>query len=104
MYQVNTLTPEEVVTAISRPEVKLVDVRTPEEYKVQRIPNCLLIPLQEFATLYSKDLSSEDEIIVYCQAGMRSQKAANFLINHGYTNVSHMSGGLANWHGPLESG
>ena len=37
------------------------------------------------------------EIIVYCKAGVRSQKAALALKQAGFTNVSNLTGGILAW-------
>jgi rhodanese-related sulfurtransferase len=103
MRDFKTVTPDFVLNEYLRTDVKIVDVRTIEERNDQYIPGSVHIPLDEFTTLYQSELSPVDEIIVYCQHGIRSQKVANFLVAQGYPNVSHMAGGLVSWRGPTES-
>ncbi len=78
---------------------KIVDVRTPEEYARERIPNAVNIPLDIIDTI---DLDKDEVIIVYCQSGMRSKEAAQKLIDMGYTAVYNLDGGLLNWGETLE--
>ncbi len=102
MPQFETLTPAQVLVERARPGVKLVDVRTTEEYLEEHIPDSLHLPLQDLPSLVHVSLAPDDEIIVYCQHGVRSKHAAQFLVTQGFTNVSHMAGGLAVWNGPVE--
>ncbi len=79
--------------------VKIIDVRTPEEYNEQHLSNSILIPLDTLETEIVKmgNLKKSDEIIVYCRSGRRSEEAYNILKSLGYTNVKSMSGGITAW-------
>lgn len=78
----------------------LVDVREPNE--VERVafdvPDLLPIPLSEFEERYS-EIPKNKDVVVVCQAGQRSLRAADFLINHGYDleRVVNMQYGLTRW-------
>ncbi len=74
--------------------VVLIDVRQPEEHALTNIGG-RLIPL---ATLPQalESLSKNKPIIVYCQKGIRSQRARDFLKEHGF-DVQHLSGGMDAW-------
>lgn len=76
---------------------KLVDVRSPQEYKEGHLPFSINLPL------YKMDEQSEDilpdlntTIIVYCQSGNRSNKAMEILKSKGYKNLYNIDGGLDN--------
>ena len=99
MSTFKTLTPDQVLVERTRDSVKLVDVRTTEEWNEGHIPGALHLPLSDFASLYKSALETDDEIIIYCLHGVRSKTAAQFLAINGYTNVSHMAGGLTVWNG-----
>ena len=72
----------------------VIDVRTLEEYNEGHIEGSINIVVDNISSvIYEKD----SEIIVYCASGMRSSKAAEELINMGYTNVYNLDGGLINW-------
>jgi rhodanese-related sulfurtransferase len=43
------------------------------------------------------DFDKEDEIIVLCQRGLRSETARRFLVSLGYENVKNLQGGLLAW-------
>ena len=84
------------------PNVILVDVRTPQEFKGKHIANSILVPLEDlrngdFAKIPNKDAT----FIVYCWSGPRSKDAAEILINKGYKHVYEMAG-ITEWTGSLE--
>lgn len=64
----------------------VVDVRTPEEFLLGSYPGAVNIPLLE---LYDRweELKSEDDIIVYCRSGHRSDQAKKFLLQQGASSV-----------------
>jgi rhodanese-related sulfurtransferase len=76
----------------------LIDVR--EKHEVEElaydVPNIINIPLSEFEERYT-EIPSIKDIVVVCQSGNRSLRAAGFLINHGYTNVVNMQYGMTRW-------
>ena len=50
-------------------------------------------------------LSSADSLVLYCNLGWRSALATKTLQDMGFTNVSHIDGGIAAWKaegGPVE--
>ncbi len=84
--------------------IRLVDVRQPWEYDRHHIPGALLLPMDEFAARFASELGSSDEIICVCEHGVRSAAAARFLAAQGYGNVATMTGGMAEYDGPIETG
>jgi rhodanese-related sulfurtransferase len=78
-------------------EYTLLDVRTDEEYKAQRIPGALLIPDYEIKDRAEKEIKKKKRIIlVYCRSGRRSENAARTLVRMGYVNVYDF-GGIMQW-------
>lgn len=78
-------------------DIIILDVRRPKEYAVRRIPGSILLPVREIEDRAEDVLPDLDaEILVYCESGPRSIKAALILEDMGYTNVSSM-GGLERW-------
>ena len=75
----------------------LVDVRTPEEFQVIRIPGSVLIPDYEIEEKIADAVPDKDTtVIVYCRSGNRSRTAAKKLIDMGYTRVFDL-GGIIDW-------
>jgi sulfur-carrier protein adenylyltransferase/sulfurtransferase len=76
--------------------LKIVDVREPNEYQINRIPGSELIPLGDVPKRY-EELNKNDEIVVHCKMGGRSAKAADFLRSVGFTRVLNLKGGILDW-------
>ncbi len=75
----------------------LIDVRTPEEFLVVRIPGSVLIPDYEIKDKIAEVVPDKDTtLIIYCRSGNRSRSATKELINMGYTKVFDL-GGIIDW-------
>jgi molybdopterin/thiamine biosynthesis adenylyltransferase/rhodanese-related sulfurtransferase/molybdopterin converting factor small subunit len=77
-------------------DLKIVDVREPNEYQINRIPGSMLIPLGDVPRRYA-ELDPDDEIVVQCKMGGRSAKAADFLRSVGFKRVRNLTGGILDW-------
>ena len=77
-------------------KLKIVDVREPNEYQINRIAGSELIPLGDVPKRYN-ELNPEDEIVVHCKMGGRSAKAADFLRSVGFKRVLNLKGGILDW-------
>jgi rhodanese-related sulfurtransferase len=95
-------------------KVKIVDVRTPEEYlfvghptMAWKIPVAVqsyqwddekgrfpLKPLPDFASRVEQVAKPDDTIMVMCRSGGRSAIAANMLAKAGFTNVYNIIDGM----------
>jgi molybdopterin/thiamine biosynthesis adenylyltransferase/rhodanese-related sulfurtransferase/molybdopterin converting factor small subunit len=76
--------------------LKIVDVREPNEYQINRIPGSELIPLGDIPKRYG-ELNPDEEIVVHCKMGGRSAKAADFLRSVGFKRVLNLKGGILDW-------
>lgn len=74
----------------------LVDVREPHEFEFTHIAGSVLIPLNQIPQRLS-ELDPEQEIIVICHHGIRSQQAAHYMQQHGFKNIINLTGGIAAW-------
>ena len=81
----------------------LLDVRTPREFAVARIPGATLIPVGELAARIG-ELDPARPIICICEHGVRAEAAAEFLANNGFEQVATMRGGMTRWTGAVERG
>jgi len=71
----------------------IVDVRSPEEFRMGAVPDAINIPLDEL--MYrAEELgnNASREIIVYCASGARSAYAQQMLMQYGYTDVKNGGG------------
>jgi len=92
-----TISPDEA-TRLYNDGAKLIDVRSETEYKTGFIGEAENLPISSFESKISKlEPHKEKPIIVYCQSGARSAKAAGILAKHGFTQVYNLRGGILSW-------
>ena len=84
---------------INREDALVVDVRDPGEYGSGHILGAKNVPLSRIAAAGSEIAAKRKEkpVIVYCDSGNRSTKAAAALRSQGFSRVVHLSGGLGAW-------
>ena len=82
---------EDADSIVSRKDVTLLDVRTPEEFKMGHIEGFLNIPVDELREGLSK-LDKGKPVYVICQSGLRSYIASRILAGIGYE-AYNFSGG-----------
>lgn len=94
---VSRITSEEAKEEMNNNDVIILDVRTEEEYNSGHIENSVLIPIDDLEYKEEEVLTNkEQKILVYCRSGNRSKKAADLLVEMGYTNVYNF-GGIKDW-------
>ncbi len=74
----------------------LLDVRTPAEWAAGHIAGARHLPLAEILQACCA-LPTDEEIVVYCGSGYRSNMAGSYMRNHGYANVTSLAGGVLAW-------
>jgi MoaD family protein len=91
------VTVEELKAKLDRGEdVRVLDVREPNEFQICRIPGSTLIPLGELSNR-TAELDRDRELIVHCKMGGRSAKAVALLQERGFTRVRNLKGGILAW-------
>jgi sulfur-carrier protein adenylyltransferase/sulfurtransferase len=89
-----TMTPAELKAILDDGrQIKLVDVREPAEWQINRLPGAELIPLGELPDRLS-ELPQTEPIIVYCKVGGRSAEALALLRQSGFSTARHLGGGI----------
>ncbi|HEY6502893.1 MAG TPA: rhodanese-like domain-containing protein [Chitinophagaceae bacterium] len=77
--------------------VKLIDIRTPEEYEKMHIPGAVNIPAETIDGNSTK-LTASDTIVCICNKGLeRSQNAADAIAGMGFANVFYLKDGTFGW-------
>ncbi len=76
----------------------LVDVREPYETAIADLPQHgqVLIPTGESMDRIT-ELDPEDEIVLYCSSGQRSEWAAKLLLEASFSSVLNLRGGVLAW-------
>jgi adenylyltransferase/sulfurtransferase len=105
--------PTDVVDEVSVAELRrclaaaepplLLDVRSEAEARISRISGSRLMPLPELDELCDQ-LDPQADIVCYCKAGVRSERAARLLMRRGFARVRSLRGGIDAWQAePTES-
>ena len=105
---------EKLVVAKNRPErlitgdearrliadgAMLIDVRSPKEFANGHLPGAVNAPIDSFEQHVGELLDEHREMVLYCAAGVRCNKAAVMLREAGSSRV-HQLGTLARWSEP----
>ena len=78
--------------------IRLIDVRQIAENQLVKLPNSLLIPLNELQARAAEiPVDAATLTVVYCHHGVRSQSAAEFLLRLGHVKVVSLAGGIDAW-------
>lgn len=78
------------------PDAVVLDVREPAEYALGHVPGAVNLPQADLATRLA-EVPRDRPVLVVCQGGMRSRRAAEFLAAQGYAAVQSVAGGTAAW-------
>ncbi|WP_416883105.1 rhodanese-like domain-containing protein [Marivita sp.] len=89
-------TPADVAAAFNEDRIVLIDVRTPQEFALERINGALLAPMQSFQPNHMPD-QSKKQIVFHCGSGVRSARVAKLCLAAGEDRIAHMDGGFAAW-------
>lgn len=97
------LDPEQAAALIAEeaanPDFQIIDVRTLYEFANGRLPGAVRVTWdQDFA----KNLEALDKhapCLVYCQSGMRSHQAVEYMEKAGFSRLFELAGGIAAWKG-----
>ena len=74
----------------------VLDVRQPEEWNELHVPGATLIPLDQLPNRVS-EVPKDQEILVICRSGNRSQAGRDILLQAGFEKVTSVSGGIIAW-------
>ncbi len=77
-------------------DVVLLDVREPMEWEIAHLNKAVLMPVAQVPGRVN-ELSTADDIVVYCKTGVRSARVTNFLRELGFRRVKNLVGGIDAW-------
>jgi sulfur-carrier protein adenylyltransferase/sulfurtransferase len=83
-------------TSSIRAGASLLDVREPWEAEIVSLPGSLLVPLGSLPDVIER-LDPQEEWVVYCHHGIRSQQAVDLMREHGFNHVTSLDGGIDAW-------
>jgi rhodanese-related sulfurtransferase len=88
----------QVTQLINRGKTTIVDVRTADEFAAGHLRDAKNIPLADLsARIGELDKAKTKAVVVVCQSGARSDKAARQLAAAGFDEVVSLDGGIAAW-------
>jgi rhodanese-related sulfurtransferase len=93
-----TLSPQQLVSRVNAEEAVVVDVRDEKEFKKGHIVDSLNIPHNKMADRWTElEKYREKPVILVCNLGHHSGPAGKTLAANGFTDISRLSGGMAEW-------
>src|SRR5918996_5366902 len=97
--EIGETTPEAVKERLDGGDkLSLLDVREQEEVENGIVPGARTLSRAHFESRVEDVLPNKDEeVVVYCASGVRSAFATRTLLELGYSNVLHMTGGFNQW-------
>jgi rhodanese-related sulfurtransferase len=97
---VKTVTEEEFRAGYRK--AQLIDVREANEFEGGHILGARNIPMSQMK-MRMKEIRSDMPVYLYCQSGMRSARAAQFLHRKGYRELTQLQGGFKKWSGKVKA-
>jgi rhodanese-related sulfurtransferase len=91
----------------SNRDILLLDVRSEPERTVSFIAGSEFVDFGGFSMDAYLGLPRNTPVIAYCAVGYRSERVGEAFIAAGFTDVSHLYGGIIEWHNrglPLQAG
>ena len=98
-FSISNLTTPELAVWLenaARKKPVLLDVREPWEFQTCHIDGALTMPMNTIPDKLS-ELDAEQPIVCICHHGVRSMQVALFLKQHGFTQISNLTGGVHAW-------
>lgn len=97
------LSPADVAALLTSDDAPtIIDVREQWEYDLVHLPVSTLIPLSTLAGRAS-DMDPSRSYALLCHHGMRSEMAANWLMQHGFFRLINIDGGIDAWSMDVDS-
>ena len=92
------VTVQEMKQALDQPQrqIKVIDVREPDEHQIAHIDGVPLVPLSTLREAFT-ELDPNQQYYIHCKSGVRSMKALHFLREQGFKYVKSVKGGIAAW-------
>ena len=95
--QLEQISPQQLAARLETSNVRIIDVRTPAEWNASRIKWAEHLPLTEILDNRFPDAPKDEDLVLQCGSGYRSNIAASILRQAGYTRVKSLAGGVFAW-------
>ena len=96
---VHVINVEEFKSKLNLPGAQIIDVRTDAEVAEGMIPNADQMNVADWNKFIAatESLDPAKPVLVYCKSGGRSNSAATYLVENGFTEVYDLKGGITAW-------
>jgi len=92
------LGPQDMVQLMNREKAVVIDVCEPDEFARGHVIGAKNLPLGQLETKLAQLVKNKSNpIVMVCQVGARSARAAATAQKLGYENVQSLAGGLKSW-------
>ena len=96
LHDVPDVSTEQAPGWLEQTHAMVLDVREPAEYAAGHVPGAMSIPQADLAVRLD-ELPRGHDLLVVCEGGTRSARAARFLKQVGFPNVTNLVGGTSAW-------
>jgi adenylyltransferase/sulfurtransferase len=89
------VTVQEMKKALDNPalNIKVVDIREPDEYEISHIKGVPLLPMSQLSQRFT-ELDPNQQYYFHCKVGLRSLQAVSFLKQQGFKYTKSVKGGI----------
>jgi rhodanese-related sulfurtransferase len=74
-----------------------IDAREKVEFEVSHIPGAIYVGYDDFNIRTLDSIKKDQELVVYCSVGYRSEKIGERLLDAGFQYVTNLYGGIFLW-------
>mgnify|MGYP000935743560 CR=1 FL=1 len=97
VQQLEQTSPHQLAARLNNGGVRVIDVRTPAEWQAGHIERAEHFPLSEILEKRFPEAGRDEELVVQCGSGYRSNIAASLLRQAGFSKVTSLAGGAFAW-------
>jgi rhodanese-related sulfurtransferase len=95
--QLEQISPHQLARRLEKSGLRVIDVRTPAEWDGSRIKWAEHFPLSDILDSRFPKAEKDEELVLQCGSGYRSNIAASILRQAGYNQVKSLAGGIFAW-------
>jgi rhodanese-related sulfurtransferase len=88
---------KQLAVRLDKGDVRIIDVRTPAEWNEGHIEQAEHYPLTDILNDQFPEAEKDEELVLQCGSGYRSNSAASILRQAGYAFVKSLAGGVFAW-------
>jgi len=95
--QLEQTAPQQLKSQLEKSNIRVVDVRTPAEWDMSRINWAEHFPLSDILDGKLPKAEKDEDLVLQCGSGYRSNIAASIMKQAGYANAKSLAGGIFAW-------